>query len=254
MKLRLWFAICLVLSLPNPLHAAEDKLTVAVASNVKFAFEDLASAFTRETGVAVHGIFSASGKIVAQVKAGAPYDFFLSADMAYPEQLQHDHLTATAPRIYAYGKLAAWSKSRDIELDPRLTVLAQKGIKRVVIANPKLAPYGHEAISALDKLGLKRALQGKPVFAENVSQILQYVDSGNADVGITAKSLAIAPGMAGKGRWIDLPADVYQPIAQGAVILRHGRQHHADAAEKFYEFLFSEKGRAILAGFDYGLP
>lgn len=233
---------------------AAETLTIAVAANVKYAFDDLALAFTQETGIEVKPIFSSSGKIVSQVKEGAPYDVFLSADMDFPQKLYQDGQAVTVPKVYAYGKLVIWAQNDKVDIKKGLSVLAEANVKKVAIANPKVAPYGEQAIVAIDKLGLKSSIEPKFVFAENIAQVMQYVESGNVDAGITAKSLATAPEMASKGQWVDIQTDIYQPIAQGAVILRYGHANHGDAARKFYAFLYSSKAREILEKFSYALP
>lgn len=233
---------------------AEDRLTIAVAANIKFAFDDLAAAFTKETGIEITPVYGSSGKIVSQVSEGAPYDLFLSADMAYPEKLYKDGHAAGPPAIYAYGKLALWTARHDLVLDARLQALAGPGVRKVAVANPRVAPYGAEAIRAIEKLGLRAALEPKLVFSENIAQVIQFVDSGNVDAGLTAKSLVIAPEMKGRGKWIDVPPSAYNPIAQGAVVLQYGLKTHPYAAKRFFEYLYSIKARKILADFDYGLP
>lgn len=242
-------ALLLVQSLA---HA--ETLTVAVAANVKFAFDDLAAAFTQDTGIKVESVFGSSGKITAQVKEGAPYDVFLSADMDYPTKLYQTGQAVTTPKVYAYGKVVLWTLNDKLDLSKGLTVLTGADVKRVAVANPKLAPYGEEAIKALDKLGLRAAIEPKLVYAENIAQVVQFVDSGNVDAGFTAKSLVTAPENANRGKWIDVPPDAYDPIAQGAVILRYGQANHGEAARKFYGFLYSGKARAILEKFHYKLP
>ena len=242
-----------VLLLMQSLAHAET-LTVAVAANVKFAFDDLAAAFTQDTGIKVEPVFGSSGKITAQVKEGAPYDVFLSADMDYPTKLYQTGQAVTTPKVYAYGKVVLWTLNDKLDLSKGLTVLSGADVKKVAVANPKLAPYGEEAIKALDKLGLRAAIEPKLVYAENIAQVVQFVDSGNVDAGFTAKSLVTAPENANRGKWIDVPPEAYDPIAQGAVILRYGQANHGEAARKFYGFLYSAKARAILEKFHYKLP
>lgn len=236
------------------LAVAGESVTVAVAANVKFAFDDLAVAFTRESGISVVPVYGSSGKIVAQIKEGAPYDVFLSADMAYPEKLFKDGQAVTAPKVYAFGKLVLWTMREDLDLGRGLQVLADVSVKKVAVANPKAAPYGGEAIRVIDKARLRSVVEPKLIYAENIAQVAQYVDSGNVDVGLTAKSLVTAPETAGRGRWVEIPQADYEPIAQGAVILRFGQANHGEAARKFYGFLYSPKARAILEKFHYGLP
>lgn len=245
-------ALAALLLVQSLAHA--ETLTVAVAANVKFAFDDLAAAFTQDTGIKVESVFGSSGKITAQVKEGAPYDVFLSADMDYPTKLYLTGQAVTTPKVYAYGKVVLWTLNDKLDLSKGLTVLTGADVKRVAVANPKLAPYGEEAIKALDKLGLRAAIEPKLVYAENIAQVVQFVDSGNVDAGFTAKSLVTAPENANRGKWIDVPPDAYDPIAQGAVILRYGQANHGEAARKFYGFLYSGKARAILEKFHYKLP
>lgn len=243
-----------LLLLTQQVAIAAESLTVAVAANVKFAFDDLAAAFTQDTGIEIKPVFSSSGKIVSQVKEGAPYDVFLSADMDYPDKLYKGGQAVTVPRTYAYGRLVLWTKSDSLDLGKGLAALTAAEVRKVAVANPKVAPYGAEALKAMDKLGLRAALEPKLVFAENIAQVVQYVDSGNVDAGFTAKSLVTAPETAGRGKWVDVPQDSYSPIAQGAVILRYGQANHGDAARKFYGFLYSARARDILARFHYGVP
>lgn len=246
--------LLLIMLLMSVLPVRAESLTVAVAANVKFAFDDLAETFTKETGIEIKAVFNSSGKIVAQVKEGAPYDVFLSADMEYPEKLFKEGHATGAPKTYAYGKLVLWTMRDDLEVSKGLPILTGTSITRVAIANPRLSPYGTESLNVLDKLGLMPAVEPKLVYAENVSQVVQYVDSRNVDVGFTAKSLITAPEMVGHGKWIDVPQVSYEPIAQGAVVLRHGQAMHSDAASRFYRFLYSSAARSILEKFGYALP
>jgi molybdate transport system substrate-binding protein len=250
-KLKLMFFTA-ILFLAQISHAAEE-LTVAVAANVKYAFDDLAIAFTQESGIVLKPIFGSSGKIASQVKEGAPYDVFLSADMAYPQKLFQDGHALAAPKVYAFGKLVIWTTQNKLDLKNGLPVLASSAVTKVAIANPKVAPYGAQALVAIEKLGLRSSIEPKLVFAENIAQVMQYVESANVDVGITAKSLVTAE-LAGKGHWVDIPTEIYSPIAQGAVILRYGQKNHGEAALKFYDFLYAPKAREILKKFDYILP
>lgn len=245
--------ICCFFCISQMAFAAET-LTIAVAANVKYAFDDLALSFTQETGIEVKPIFSSSGKIVSQVKEGAPYDVFLSADMDFPQKLYQDGQAVTMPKVYAYGKLVIWTRNQKLDLQKGLLALAAPEVKKVAIANPKVAPYGEQAVKAMEKLGVKASIEPKFIYAENIAQVMQYAESGNVDAGITAKSLVTAPELAGKGQWVDIPDNIYNHIAQGAVILRYGQANHSDAARKFYGFLYSAKARTILQKFHYGLP
>ena len=237
-------------------HAAvvqAEPLTVAVAANVKYAFDDLQKAFTRDTGIEVKSVFGSSGKLTAQIKSGAPFDVFLSADMGYPDSLYKDGVAVGAPRVYANGVLVLWTMN-PLDLGKGIRVLNDPAVKKVAVASPELAPYGREAINALEYFKLRGAVEPKLVYGESISQVNQYIDSGAADIGFTAKSVVLAPAVSGKGKWVELPKESYTPIAQGAVILRYGNITNPVAARRFMEFLASSTARGILEKYGYLMP
>lgn len=238
------------------LHGAiahAEPLTVAVAANVKFAFADLQQAFTKQTGIEVKSVFGSSGKLTAQINSGAPFDVFLSADMGYPEALYRDKLAVTAPKVYANGVLVLWTLN-PLDLSKGIQVLNDPAVHKVAVANPNLAPYGREAINALEHFKLRTAVEPKLVYGESISQVNQYIDSKSADIGFTAKSVVLAPAVSGKGTWIELPRDSYQPISQGVVILKHGAETNSETSHRFLEFLASPAARAIFEKYGYLLP
>lgn len=243
----------LILLLAPPLSGWAAPLTVAVAANVRYAFIDVAAEFKKETGIAVEGVFSSSGKITLQVKSGAPFDVFLSADMAYPEVLYKEGLASGKPEVYAYGALVMWTM-RDLDLGKGMSLLADAGVQKIAIANPKVAPYGKAALQAIEKSGIKPVVEPKLVYGESIAQAAQFVDNGAVDIGFVAKSVVIAPALAGKGKWITLPKNSYEPIAQGVVILKHGEDSQHDNAHKFVAFLATPKARAIFSRYGYDLP
>jgi molybdate transport system substrate-binding protein len=245
--------LCTIFLLPLTTPAAAGSLTIAVAANVQFAFQELQAAFTHETGIEVQTVIGSSGKITAQVRSGAPFDVFLSADMDYPRTLHKEGLSSTAPIVYAYGTLVLWTMS-DLDLTPGLKVLTDPKVDKVAIANPKLAPYGRAALQALTQYRIADAVQAKAVFGENVSQVNQYVYSQNVTAGFTAKSVVLSPTMRGKGHWIEVPSDTYRPIAQGVVILKYGTDNAETDSKRFIRFLTSATARKILADYGYGLP
>lgn len=230
-----------------------DTLTVAVAANVQYAFDALRSEFRKDTGHDLNPVYNSSGKFAAQIMNGAPFDVFLSADMEYPEKLHKEGFAAAAPKVYAYGALVLWTM-KDLDLANWQSVLAGPTVQKIALANPKTAPYGRETINALSRLRLEQALTPKLVFGESIAQTNQYIQSKAADAGFTAKSVVVSPEMKGQGKWIALPADAYQPIAQGAVILRHGEQTNPKLAQQFYDFVFSAKARAIFERYGYLVP
>lgn len=233
--------------------AQAEPLTVAIAANLKYVFEDISAEFKKETGIETQSVLNSSGKIAAQVRNGAPYDVFMSADMEFPEKLYRDGYTASSPKTYAYGLLVLWTQ-KDVDLSKGVVGLTDASVGKVAIANPRLAPFGHQAMNVLDYYKIRSVVEPKLVYAESIAQVGQYVDSKAADVGFIAKSIVVAPETAGKGRWVEVPTESYEPIAQGMVILKHGAAANGEAARKFYEFVQSTKAREIFAKYGYKLP
>lgn len=233
--------------------AQAQPLTVAIAANLKYVFDDLSSEFKKETGIETQSVLNASGKIAAQVKNGAPFDVFLSADMEFPEKLYKDGYATTSPKPYAYGLLVLWTE-KDVDLSKGVPGLAEATVGKVAIANPKVAPFGRQTLNVLDYHKVRAAVEPKLVYGESITQVSQYVDSKAADVGFTAKSIVVAPETAGKGKWVEVPPESYEPIAQGMVILKHGAAVNGEESRKFYDFVLSPKAREIFAKYGYKLP
>jgi molybdate transport system substrate-binding protein len=230
-----------------------EQLTVAVAANVKYAFDELAQEFRKETGIEARSVIGSSGKLTAQITSGAPYDVMLSADMEYPQALYGDKMAVTVPKAYANGVLVLWTQNR-LDLGKGIQVLSDPSVRKIAIANPRLAPYGREALHALEYFGLRAAVEPRLVYGESIAQVNQYIDSKAADIGFTAKSVVLAPEMQGRGKWIEVPRGSYQPIAQGVVILQHGAETQAESSRKFVAFLFSPQARAIFEKYGYVMP
>lgn len=228
-------------------------LTVAVAANVQYTFDDLRAEFRKETGHDLKPVYNSSGKFTAQIMNGAPFDVFLSADMEYPDKLHKEGFAAAPPQVYAYGALVLWTMN-NVDLSNWQALLASPAIRKIAVANPKTAPYGRETLKALALFKLDDVLKPKLVFGESVSQTNQYIHSRTADAGFTAKSVVVSPEMKGQGKWIELPKGSYQPIAQGIVVLRHAEKNNAKLAQQFHDFVLSPKARAILQRYGYLLP
>lgn len=231
--------------------AQASTVLVAAAPNIKFAFDDLEAAFHQQTGIVVKPVYASSGALTQQIEAGAPYDVFLAADTKYPENLYKAGKTDGAPKVYAYGTLVLWSKA-PVKLDHWQALLKGPEIQKIAVPDPRLAPYGLQALHALHHYHLFAPLKAKIIYGENLLTVIQYVDAGAAQIGFTAKSLMVAPEMRGKGHWVEIPQNAYQPIAQSAVLLQHGASN-ADA-RKFLAFVYSPAGRHILLENGYRLP
>lgn len=248
--MRILYLSFVVVFLVGCLPPVNEKLTIACAANVQYAMEELAETFQKEFGIDCNIVVSSSGKLTAQIIEGAPYDVFLSADMKYPIELYGNRLSNVAPKAYAYGQLILWTNKEDVDLS--ITALAHPEIRHIAIANPKTAPYGEAAMEVFKQSGLLEKLESRLVYGESISQTNQFILSGAADVGITAKSSLFSPHT-GNDNWQDIDTTLYSPIAQGVVVLNH-REQHQDDAQKFYEFLFSVKGKEILNKFGYSTP
>lgn len=233
---------------------ARGRVTVAAATDLRFVLTDFLAA---HPDLRVDVSFGASGSLVAQITQGAPFDVFLSADESLTRDLVARGLADDRARFrYARGHLALWA-SRALAVDvPALGMraLLHPAIRRVAIANPRHAPYGRAALSALSAAHLDAALAPKLIFGENVAQAMQMVQSGAADAALVSLSLTFAPGVASSGQRFVVPGALHPPIEQGGIILRRARDPVAAAA--FVDALRSPAARAIFArhGFDPPAP
>src|SRR5882757_6343374 len=227
-------ATCLWLWCPALADAAA--ITVAAAADLTFAFKDVAARFEKQTGNEVKLSFGSSGNFFSQIQNGAPYDLFFSADIDYPKKLDAAGLTEPGTMYeYATGKLVIWAPtSSKLDLSHGLPVLLDSNIRKIAIANPQHAPYGRAAVAAMQHEGIYDKVKDRLVLGENISQAAQFVQSGNADVGIIALSLAIAPAMKERGSYVEVPAADYAAIIQAAVILKSS--HNKEIAQQFMNF------------------
>ncbi len=214
-----------------------EEITVAAAADLQFALKDVTVRFEQQTGNKVTLIFGSSGNFFSQIQNGAPFDVFFSADLDYPKKLEAAGL-AEPNTLYQYatGKIVLWvSNDSKLDLSKGLAVLLDPSVKKIAIANPAHAPYGRAAMAALEHEKLSGTLKDKFVLGENVSQTAQFVESGSADAGIIALSLAVAPAMKEKGRYVEVPADFYPALQQGCVVLASSKKKAVALA--FVEFL-----------------
>ena len=229
-------------------------LTVAVAANAQFAMQAIETTFESDTQKNIEIIIGSSGKLTAQIKQGAPYDLLVAANMKYPNYLFEKGLAATKPKVYVWGELVLWTLNDELYLSEDLSFLTQDFIKKIAIANPQNAPYGEQAMNALNYSGLREGLQSKIVFGESIAQTNQYIITKNCEVGFTAKSTVFTQELEGKGKWITVPKSTHQPIEQGAIITKYGMENHSVTAQQFYDFLFSEPAKNIFRKYGYAIP
>jgi molybdate transport system substrate-binding protein len=235
----------------NPKAARQ--LRIAAASDLKFALADIVSAFERlhpEATVTV--TYGSSGNFFAQLSNEAPFDLFLSADIAYPRQLvEQGRGVPNSDFSYATGHLVLWvPKDSVLDVEKKgIEIVRDAALQKVAVANPRTAPYGRAAVAALKSLGVYDDVEERLVYGENVAQTAQMVESGGADAGLIALSLAISPVLKGKGRFWQIPDSAHPPIEQGGVVLTWALD--AGLAVEFRDFLLSGAGQDILRQFGF---
>ena len=228
------------------------RVRVAAAADLRFALDEAVRRFESAHDVDVQTSYGSSGTFYAQLLNQAPFDLFLSADIDYPRQLAARGLTLPESEFtYAVGRLVVWAPAASrLDVAARgVPAAADPAVAHVAIANPEHAPYGRAAVAALESAGVYNAVRPKLVYGENVQQALQFVQSGAADVGIVALSLALAPAIKPQGRYADVPLDAYPRIVQGGVILRWAAD--AAAARSLRAFLIAAEGRAVLKQYGF---
>ena len=223
-------------------------LKVAVAANLHSVITVLQKDFKQRTNIDIEPIVGSSGKLVAQIKNGAPYDIFLSADMSFPESLYREGLSAKAPVVYALGSLIICS-TKDIGFERWERRLLTPSVKKIAIANPAVAPYGLAASTLLKKKGILDNVKSKMVYGESISQVNTYITTGVVDVGFTTQALVKDPANTTKLYWTLIDPKTYAPIQQGLVILKHGEAN--PDTEKFYNYILSADAKKIFKEYGY---
>jgi molybdate transport system substrate-binding protein len=231
-------ALLLFLQNPSLLSAQQHApVRVAAAADLEPLLPALLTAYERQSGEHVQASFASSATLATQIENGAPFDVFLSADMALPERIVHDGFAApgTTAQSYARGTLVLWTRNQSGVRQLSMQSLASSAIHSVAIANPQHAPYGRAAMQALTSMALLPAIQPKLRTAENIAQAAQFASTGNADVGLI--SLTSALTLTSLGHYVAVPPSAYQPILQGAVALKGGA--NAKGAAAFLRYLHS---------------
>lgn len=247
------FILC-VLLVATHLGRAAGTVSIAAAANLVYAIDALNAEFKKATPDTVVTVTTgASGSLVAQIKHGAPFDVFLSADLDYPRALVTEKLADEKFSLtFATGKLVLWTTRPALALESIPALVRDPTVKKIAVANLTTAPYGRAAQQALQKLGVWADAQPKLVIGENISQTVQFVETGNADAGFIALSVVLAPNFNSKGRWVEVPADLYARLDHGAVLTNRGVTNAA--ARSYLEFLRSAAARKILERFGYSVP
>lgn len=250
---RLVLFCCLVVTLNLNMALAEE-ITIAAASDLHFAFKELIPEFEQATGTRVNISLGSSGNFFAQIQHGAPFDLYFSADISYPQKLEAAGLTVPdSLSRYAVGRIVLWTRLDSLlSVTEGLQVLRHRAVRKIAIANPKHAPYGRAAVAAMKYFNLYDGVNDRLVLGENVSQAAQFVESGAADLGIIALSLARAPALKDQGTYWEIPAEAYPPLEQGVVILRSSTRQ--EQAKQFLAFMQSPQGQAIMMRYGFVVP
>jgi molybdate transport system substrate-binding protein len=252
MGVRSTFIQLLVILCLTASSAYAEKITIAAAADLKFAMDEIVTGFKKnQPGHEIDVVYGSSGKFHTQIQQGAPYDLFFSADIGYPRELAKQGLAASEAKPYAVGRIVLWSADMDAT-KMTLASLADPKIAKIAIANPKHAPYGKRAEEALRSLGLWDKVQSKLVFGENISQTAQYVQSGNAQVGILALALVLNPELSKKGGYYLIPDTMHNPLEQGFIITKMGASKII--AKQFADYMGSKQVRSIMTKYGFALP
>ena len=232
--------------------AHAEKITIAAAADLKFAMDEIVSNFKKGNPTdEIEVIYGSSGKFHTQVQQGAPYDLFFSADIGFPRELAKAGLASGEVKPYAFGRIVLWSQSLDAS---KLTLdsLSDPKITRIAIANPKHAPYGKRAEEALRAGKLWDKIEPKLVYGENIAHTAQFVQTGNAQVGIIALALAVNPELASKGGYYLIPENLHAPLEQGFVITK--RAEGNALAKRFAAYMGDKTTRAVMTKYGFVLP
>jgi len=247
---RVLFFVCMFVA-GQTAHAGE-KITIAAAADLKFALDEIVVLFNKaHPADRVETIYGSSGKFQTQIRQGAPFDLYFSADVAYPRALRAEGFAASEVQPYAVGRIVLWSSSRDAG---RMTLadLADPAIRKIAIANPKHAPYGKRAEEALKASGVWEKVEAKLVYGENVAQAAQFVQTGNAQAGIIALSLALSPELAKHGGYALISDKLHQSLEQGFIVTKRAAEN--PLAQVFARFMVGKEARVIMTRYGFVLP
>ena len=235
-----------------PVAAVAQDLSIAAAADLQFAMQDITARFQQQTGKKVLVVYGSSGNFAQQLRSGAPFDVFFSANLDYPRGLEEDGLIDPGSiYIYARGKIVLWVlNGSSLKPGAGLPALLQPTVKKIAIANPEHAPYGKAAVAALQSEHVYERVKEKLVLGENISQAASFVTAGAADAGIVALALALSPNMRDKGKYAEIPASDYPAIEQACVILRSSK--NKEVARQFLFFIQTKPIQDLLRqyGFD----
>ncbi len=243
--------IVLALTVLVSMQVSAQKVRVAAAANLRYVVDDIAAAYAvKHPAVKIDVTLGASGTLLQQIVNGAQFDLFMAADKTFPDKLKNLGAANGDVKTYAFGRLALWSAVVDVSAG--IGIVADRSVVHIAAAKPELAPYGERAIQCLKYYKLFDAVKDKIVYADNIGQAALYASTGNAEVGILALSLVLAPDMRHKGSYIVLDTRSYAPVEQACVLVKT-RELNADASA-FMDFVLSEACRPIFEKFGFLVP
>lgn len=240
-----WSFLCCLLF---PFLLSAQSIKVAAAANLQGVIKVLQQDFAGKTSIRIEPIIGASGNLTNQIKNGAPFDVFLSADTAFPDDLYKSGFIANQPVVYALGSLIICS-NQNLQFNNWENLIQTEQIKKIALANPTTAPYGKAATEVLQRKGILQKIQPKIVYGESISQVNIYITTGVATIGFTTEALISDLANKQKLYWKKIDPKNYQPIRQSMVILKHGEKNAA--AEKFFKYMQSASARTILKKYGY---
>lgn len=233
-------------------HANAGKITIAAASDLKFAMEEIVTTYKQAHPTdEIDVIYGSSGKFHTQIQQGAPYDLYFSADIKFAQSLASAGFAASEVKPYAFGRIVLWSGSLDAS-KMTLESLLNPTITRIAIANPKHAPYGMRAVEALKASDLWDKVEPKLVYGENIAHTAQFVQSGNAQIGVLALALALNPELSSKGGYWLIPDNLHDPLEQGFIITKRAKGN--PTAKQFADYMGSQPARGVMTQYGFVLP
>lgn len=259
----IWLLLMGIILAASQVYAAGDdaqvspptELTIAAAADLKFALDDLVKEFKAQFPTTkINVTYGSSGNFFAQLQNGAPFDLFFSADIAYPRKLAASGLAADDVFLYGIGCLVVWvPKDSPVAVDQLgIKSLLEPSIRKIAVANPEHAPYGRAAVAALKTLHVYDQVASRLVYGENIAQTAQFVQSGAAEAGLLALSLAVAPQMRDAGRFWQVSLEAYPRMEQGGIILKSTKD--LESARAFRDFVLGEHGREVLKQYGFSVP
>ena len=232
-------------------YISAQRLSIAAAADLRYAMDEIVALYRKDNpSVQINVSYGSSGRFYQQISQGAPFDIFFSADMEYAQKLYEQKLTHGRPVLYAYGYIVLWSSKTDVS--GGLPTLLKTSVRKIAIANPSHAPYGKRAVECLSHFGMLERIRPKLVYGENIAHAAQIIQSGNAEAGIIALSLALSPVMINQGSYYMIDEKSYSPLSQAYVIVKR-RTPNAEAS-KFAAFISKPEARLILEHYGFKLP